>query len=314
MRNRKRMLAALLALVMALGLCACGGKGEAKPEPAQTTAAAPSAQEANAGKYELIWLEISPAYMESQFADQGYKANEGVGSGYLEPEHRDGWYVELKADGTGYLYLGDDNQGPVDWWKLDGEKLQFQAGVSVFDCTLSKGVIRAEVEDGFYIWFAAPGAEVPEQKLTSMEDYVNAVFGDSGAEAPAEAEKPAGDWELPGEYHVYAMENEGYCVRIDDPEMADDMDITIHEDGTATMIVDGKDNMFRWTRENGKITLYDETGEISYAGMMELEPLSDGVFRFSYPSLDMAVIFAKDGADASWIETISVEEYQALAA
>ena len=171
MKNRKRMLALVLALVMTLALCACGGKSKSSAPTAS------AAQEANAGKYGLIWLEISPAYMDAMFADQGYKAKEGVGSGFLEPEDRDGWYVELKADGTGYLYLGDDNQGPVDWWKLDGEKLQFQAGVSVFDCTLNKGVIRAEVEDGFYIWFAAPGAEIPEQKLTSMQDYVNQLYG-----------------------------------------------------------------------------------------------------------------------------------------
>ena len=174
MKNRKRILAVLLTLVMILALCACSSKSD--PTPAATQAPS-AAQEANAGKYGLIWLEISPAYMDAMFADQGYKAKEGVGSGFLEPEDRDGWYVELKADGTGYLYLGDDNQGPVDWWKLDGEKLQFQAGVSVFDCTLNKGVIRAEVEDGFYIWFAAPGAEIPEQKLTSMQDYVNQLYG-----------------------------------------------------------------------------------------------------------------------------------------
>ena len=177
MKNRKRMLALLLALVMTLALCACSSKSNPTPAATQAPTVAPEVQEANAGKYGLIWLEISPAYMDAMFADQGYKAKEGVGSGFLEPEDRDGWYVELKADGTGYLYLGDDNQGPVDWWKVDGEKLQFQAGVAVFDCTLNKGVIRAEVDNGFYIWFAAPGAEIPEQKLTSMQDYVNQLYG-----------------------------------------------------------------------------------------------------------------------------------------
>ncbi len=313
MRNRKHILAAFLAAAMTLALCACSSGGSAAPAAAPKQTEAPvqdTAKGVSSERYGILWVELSPAYMDSLFADKGYRAKEGVGSGCLKPDAMgmENWYLELRSDGTGYLYWGENNHGPIDRWELDGEKLRFRAGVSDFEGTLSGGVLRAGVSDGFDVWFAAPGAEIPEVETISMEDYVTRLYGGAGMQAAAE------DSDLPGRYHVYAMENGGYTVRLDDPETVGDMDITLSGDGTGSMLIDGKDTLFRWVQQEDGVMLYDESGTVPFTGVLELEPLAEGVLRLSYPQRGVAIIYARDGADTSWIETISVEEYRARTA
>lgn len=134
-----------------------------------------------------------------------------------------------------------------------------------------------------------------------IDNFLTKLKGDKSVEGS----------ELPGVCHLYTMGNGGYCVKPDSYEGLEEMDITLTADGTGTMLLDGNPNTFRWVQEDGEVTLYDETGTIPFTGMIELEPVAKGVFRLRYPSRDMSIIYALDGADTSMIEAISVEEYRA---
>ena len=92
-----------------------------------------------------------------------------------------------------------------------------------------------------------------------IDNFLTKLKGDKSVEGS----------ELPGVYHVFAMENGGYCVRPDSYEGLEGNDITLTADGTGTMLLGGKENTFRWVQEDGEVTLYDETGTIPFTGMIE---------------------------------------------
>ena len=87
---------------------------------------------------------------------------------YIEYDSPSGNKVTLNADGTGYLYLGDDNQGPVSSWSLDGTALKLSAGVSDFDGTIDNGLMTLVFDDGFSLVFVAPGTDVSSLKPISI--------------------------------------------------------------------------------------------------------------------------------------------------
>ena len=142
---------------------------------------------------------------------------------------------------------------------------------------------------------AAPAADNNEADVTE-------------AEAPAEeAEAPA---DIAGEYYPFAMERNGYCVA--SPDFGGDKDgmITLNEDGTGSMLTGDITNNLKWTQDGDAILLTDESGLIPIPATVKL--LSDGVFTMVYEDVEGVTYFAKLTADTSAIETISVEEYQAI--
>lgn len=88
----------------------------------------------------------------------------------------------------------------------------------------------------------------------------------------------------------------------------DSMGIIINADGTASLTVMDEEADCVWTYENGKFTLKstesddDETAQ-SYEGTLE-----NGILTIEGTSGEGTMIFAKDGADTSEIETQSLEE------
>ena len=94
----KRVLAFILAMVMILSLAACGGKAETK----------------DAGKYMLTSMKDGEEVIDLET---------------LQLIGADGWYLELKEDGTGTLYLGDDDITELKWedgvLEVDGEKVEY---------------------------------------------------------------------------------------------------------------------------------------------------------------------------------------------
>ena len=72
----------------------------------------------------------------------------------------DPWYVTLRDDKTGYLYLGDDNQGEISSWSGSGEDFTMKAGISVFegDSYLKDGILRLDF-DGYVVVFLSKDAD-----------------------------------------------------------------------------------------------------------------------------------------------------------
>ena len=106
------------------------------------------------------------------------------------------------------------------------------------------------------------------------------------------------------------MERNGYCVA--SPDFGGDKDgmITLNEDGTGSMLTGDITNNLKWTQDGDAILLTDESGLIPIPATVKL--LSDGVFTMVYEDVEGVTYFAKLTADTSAIETISVEEYQAI--
>ena len=91
--------------------------------------------------------------------------------------------VTLETDGTGYLDWGDDNKGPIDWWTMDGEALQFKAGVTIVDGTINNGIMILEMDDGFYAYFTLPDADTSDISPISVDAYYELLYGIEADEA-----------------------------------------------------------------------------------------------------------------------------------
>ena len=117
MKRVKTMLSVLLAaaLIFAFGAPCAAAEGAADA----------------AGEYDYVCARFSGAYIES-IMNYGVEL-QPVRDRYIEYDSPSGNKVTLNADGTGYLYLGDDNQGPVSSWSLDGTALKLSAGVQLVE-------------------------------------------------------------------------------------------------------------------------------------------------------------------------------------
>jgi hypothetical protein len=109
----KKVFALLLALVMVIGLCACGDKGE--KTPADVT-----------GRYYLVSAaENGTTYSLEEFAEM-------LGCNHVE------MYIDLFADGTAFMYTQEDDfsQGMDMGWG-DGKMWPAEAPEGKASCTIS---------------------------------------------------------------------------------------------------------------------------------------------------------------------------------
>ena len=176
MKAFKRFLCVLLVLTLGWTLCACGGTSAesaksaeeapaaapepaaeeapaAEPEPTPEEASAPTPEEEPtptpeptpterelcAGEYAFLCARFSAAYMYSLFELDGAGAD--IPDQLVVIPDMEGETVTLEPDGTGYLYWGEDNQGPIDSWEIDGGALSFRAGVAEVEGTIAEGLI-----------------------------------------------------------------------------------------------------------------------------------------------------------------------------
>ena len=312
MKNCTRAPLLLLILLLSLSLCACGLGRSLMPQPAPTQASpAPTAPPAAsdsplspyAGKYSFHCTYMSPEYVDGMFTEYGLKANK-VEETFVQSDTMKDYTITLKPDGTGYLYWGSANQGPIDYWSMDGDALQFKAGVAVFDGSIVDGYMTVESEPGFVLFFAAPGAKLPDVPLVSMDDYIELLY--SRREYVPSAEN------LAGLYYCYAMSDGQYRIRLDDFGQTEDGSINLREDGTGVMITGGVGNSFLWALEDGQMHWYDESGALSMDDMLHFELVSEGVFTLRRAGQDFETTYAKADADVSAVHTISPAEYRAL--
>ncbi len=197
------MTALLLAVLLALVLCACG-KTKPAEEAAPTAPAAETAESAEkpeetdasafdaalAGDYVFYCVYLTPEYVSKTAAD-GRTPAADARPAYVDYPQAAGQMVQLSDDGTGYLKWGEGNEGPIDAWKSEGETFSFTAGVSEMSGTIKNGLMSVALDDGFELCFLLQGAEDPKLELISMADYTNQVFPAETAEEPAEEETAA---------------------------------------------------------------------------------------------------------------------------
>lgn len=298
MKDFKKLLCALMALALAFALCACGGQ-PAETAPEETAPAAAETSEAApdltpwAGEYTYLCVYLSAAYMNEAFELGG--TAQDIPDQCVDLPNMAGETVTLDADGAGYLDWGEDNQGPIDWWEMDGDHLRFQAGVAVIDGTIVDGLMTVEIAEGFSACFAAPGADTSGIEPISLEEYAALLTGEEAA--PAE--------ELPaeGEYTLFAVEAEGALVYSDELEMASTL--TLEPDGTGVMTMDDEAmDVASWTAEAGALTIVladDSSAEAAiHGGVIELDIWGDG---------SMLLVYAREGADTSAYAPMTLEEY-----
>ncbi len=326
MKAFKRFLCVLLVLSFVGILCACGGtppesvrgaeetsaaapeptpeeapaaEAEPTPEeaPAPTPEPTPTELELCAGEYTFLCARFSAAYIDSLFELGGAVAD--VPDQFVTIPDMEGETVTLKPDGTGYLYWGDDNQGPIDSWEIDGGALSFRAGVAEVEGTIAGGLMTLTIDDGFEALFAAPDADTADVEPISMAELASLLLaeeagGETAAELPAE-----------GEYEIFAVQLDGVLIRAGDLEIAST--ITLSAAGTGSMTSnDEAMDITEWTADGGtfSITMADgsSAGGSLHNGVIELDIYGNGY---------MILCYAQEGADTSDYAPMTLEEYQA---
>ena len=311
MKSYTRALLLLLILLLSLSLCACGLGRSLRSQPAPIQAApAPTAPPASAsplapyaGKYSFHCTYMSPEYVDGMFTEYGLKAHK-VEETFVRSDTMKDYTITLNADGTGYLYWGSANQGPIDYWNMDGDALQFKAGVAVFDGSIVDGYMTVEAEPGSVLFFAAPGATLPDVPLVSMDEYINLLYSRQEYVPSAET--------LAGFYYCYAISDGQFNIRLDDFGQTEENSVNLMEDGSGVMITGGIGNRFVWRLEDGQMHWYDESGALSMDELLSFALLSEGVFTMQRAGQDFVSTYAKADADVSAVHTITPAEYRAL--
>ncbi len=318
MKKIASILSLLLALAMLLALAGCGSKPAEEPAAESSGIAAASAlrakgQEKNvdpalaatAGEYSFFCSVFSPAYVVSMLGlDIPVPEIEDQ---YVSMPEMESWTVTLKDDGTGYLFWGDENQGPIDWWTMDGEALQFQAGVSVVDGTIRGGIMTLMIEEGFSACFAAPGADTSAYAPISVDELASRILG-TAPEEPAPEPEPAAAWPTEGEYSLFAEQNQGYLA--DAGAIGDTSVLSLYADGTGYMTVnENAEDITSWTAEGGALKLSfsdgSTAGAVVHDGILEVDIWENG---------ELILFYAQAGADTSAYAPMSLEELQAAMA
>ena len=152
MKRLRKPAALLLALVMALTLAACGGKGASKTNPA-------------VGKY---IGETVLSFDEWVPMDEVYDLGDN--------------YIELKEDGTGCFML-DGDPTTIDW-KLDKDgALTLDRDGAICNCTLKDGLITVNDYFGFDLQLTfrksggSTGGNTGADEM-SLDDFAEVYGGD----------------------------------------------------------------------------------------------------------------------------------------
>ena len=305
MKKWKQSVCMLLVLTLMLTLSACGGTAapekSAEETPASTPPAAPAATpseapaatqepiaaetEAYAGTYSFFCARFSATYVDRMY-ELG-AVDEDIPDQYVAMPDMAGQTVTLEADGTGFLYWGENNQGPINWWKMDGDALQFQAGVAVIEGTIIGGLMTLTIDEGFTVCFAAEGADTSGIVPITLEEFASMLRKEETA-ASALAELPAA-----GVYELFAVKYKGESAYAADLEMASTLSLVEGGTGHMTFDEDAMD-VTEWTVDAEAFTITMADGGVAggrlHSGILELDLYGTG---------EMILLFAREGVDIS---------------
>ena len=270
MKTRKALISLLLITALAFSLGAAGGAAayaDGNTDPAEA-----------AQTYSYLCSRMSASYL---VAAAGYGGEtQPVRDHYVttDGEKYDDYTVTLNADGTGYLFLGENNQGPIDSWTLEGSQLRFQAGVSEFNAMLSGGLMTVEFDKGLYLVFAAPGADLSDVRPISVDAFIDLILGVVEGRYTLFAAREAGAIEVPGPGEAY--------------------ELTLEEGGTGSINLSGVvSEIASWSIEGNslRIMLAGDSKVLSAAIRRDL-----GIIRLEIPdSEDFVFYYGREGAPAT---------------
>ena len=300
MKACKRSVCILLVLTLMLMLSACGGTSAktepaAEATPAATATAAPDLEKYS-GEYTFFCTKLSAAYVGRMYELSA--AIDDIPDQFVAMPEMAGETVTLNPDGTGYLYWGENNQGPIDWWKMDGDALEFQAGVAVIDGTIVDGLMTLTIDEGFAACFAAPGADTSGLKPITVDEFASMLREKDTASAPAELP-------IEGAYEIFAVKVDGALINSADLDVSST--ITLAADGTGRMTSnDEAEDIAVWSLDGEvfSITMADNSSADGrlHNGIIELDIYGTGY---------MILFYAREGADTSGYAPMTMEEYQA---
>lgn len=231
-----------------------------------------AAAEDAAEEYTYLCVRLSAEFLESVL--ETGRELQPVRDRYVDMDTYAGSYVRLDPDGTGYLYLGEDNQGPITRWSRDGEALTFDAGVSRFDAVIEDGLMTLDM-DGFQVCFAAAGADTSGIKMISVSAFSQIVYG-----------------QVEGEYTLFAL---GNGTEIRDAAGGFDSAMVLSGDGTGTLTFDGDTvNITSWSLDGNTISVTLDDGE-STTGILRRETGAVELNISGYTGY-----YGQEGADTAW--------------
>ncbi|MBO6055139.1 MAG: hypothetical protein J6P31_06415 [Oscillospiraceae bacterium] len=183
MKKFRQLTALLAAILLLVSLCACKGGtassqnagGKDSGVPAENAGTAETDISVYAREYRFLCGLFSAAYMDSILDYEGEPQE--IGDQYVEYQAMMGSTVTLNADGTGYLYWGEENQGKIDAWTMKGNSLAFKAGVSQFQGSIQDGIMTVIIEDGFSLCFVSENADPNQIHPMTPEKYFRLLYG-----------------------------------------------------------------------------------------------------------------------------------------
>ena len=167
--NKKRLLLIIMILLLAGLILSCGkGRSDNDAGSGNTRTDASFLRKGSeaddgdpdedpdkdySGKYEAVGLYINDCYVEDEMFD--------------------GWYLKLDDDGTGFMYFGEDNQGDISDWSMDGDSLTLKAGVSVFSgqSSIKNGILLLDFDNDTLIAFADPDVDRSSLNIVTLDEY-----------------------------------------------------------------------------------------------------------------------------------------------
>ena len=250
-----------------------------------------------AGTYTFLCGYFSAEYMDREIFDH-YAEPQDIDDQYIEFPSMEGEYVQLDPDGKGYLFWGENNQGPIDDWAVEGEDLTFHAGVAEITGTIIDGLMTIEIDKGCTFLFTAPDADTSGIEPMSSKDYFKLLYGTGTGSAGGESDVAA-DGKV---YTMFALQNEGYLVESKEADM--ESILTLKEDGTGSMTMDeDAADIASWTVDGDSILITMDDGSFAkgkYLGdIIELDILGGG---------SMIIYYATEDADISGYDLMTIEE------
>ena len=204
-------------------------------------------------------------------------------------------YVDLDADGTGYLYLGENNQGEISSWTSEGNAFTMQAGISTITGSVTDGIMLMDM-DGPILWLVKEGADPESVNPIQAADYV--PVGEETEQTRA----------LAGAYYIYGLEGGGSYYYLPGFPDENDNKIELKADGLAEFHSGENSTIFLWTSDGSNISWTDP-----YTGLLSPYPLSvrePGILAMEITDEEgtYSYIYALADADVSILNAQPLEE------
>ncbi len=271
-QNRKTILVRGLAAFLFFSAAGCGSGNTA-------SGTADSGKASDAGKYTALGIRMD--------------------NNIVETDSLAGNYIDLAADGTGYLYFGDDNQGNITSWETNGSSFSMKAGVSEFAGTVKNGILDLSLGDDIVVVYAKEGTDTSSLNVMTLQEYQQAMTEDNEAKSGG---SPA------GKYSLYAVKSGDLCILIPD-EDKDSFAFDLNEDGTGSVYSDGEAESVIWKLDGDKLSFYEVNGQPA-SDDYEIT-LKDGIMTFFIPGEngedDIWEYLTRDDADTSEIDKDAID-------